>query len=139
MSTATLRSYASTMVALVAAAVVVQVGWQAFPEHSWAMAVAVLVGWVVVVSGSLRAGGWRAAPLAAVTWAPAVVLALPAAAGWLSPDATVLWGPLATVLAGGLAMVVQPGAGDSTAENREECHDLRPRVGERAPLGHHRR
>jgi hypothetical protein len=75
---------------------------------AWPLALGAVLAWTAAVTVVLRARGWAARPLGEVAGAPAVVLALPAVAGWLSPEGLVLWAPLTTVLAVGLGMVARP-------------------------------
>jgi hypothetical protein len=65
--------------------------------------------WVLAAAIRLRRRGWSAVPIHAVTWlAPGVLLAVPAAAGWVSADGLVLWAPAVTVAAVVLGMVGRP-------------------------------
>jgi hypothetical protein len=56
----------------------------------------------------LRHRGWRAGWMHLVVWLPILVLAAPAALGWLAPAGLVLWGPVSTMLAAALAMAAHP-------------------------------
>ena len=110
-----LRGYAATIVPLLVGLVAVVLGWAVLADgdvvgrHPWASAVVGGIAWMLAVAVWLRCRGWRAIPIHAVTWlAPVIVLAAPAAAGWLSADGLVLWAPAITVVAVSLAMGTEP-------------------------------
>ncbi|MGY1631036.1 hypothetical protein ACI784_04895 [Geodermatophilus sp. SYSU D01186] len=97
-----------TLLPLLAAVVALQLGWSRFGATTWPAAAAVVTGWALAGTGWLWCRGWPAGAVLTVIGAPVVVLAGPAALGWLSPAGLVLWGPVTTVLAVAVAIPVQP-------------------------------
>jgi hypothetical protein len=115
-----LRGYVGTLLPLVAGLVAIVLGWVALAGgavvdgYPWASAAVGGTAWMLAAALWLRCRGWRAIPIHAVTWiAPAVVLAVPAAAGWLSADGLVLWAPAITVVAVSLGMATDAAPGAS--------------------------
>jgi len=113
-----LIGWAATLLPLLAAMVALGLGWLLLDASTWPAAAAGAIGWALAAAGWLRRRGWLVRAVLAVLGAPAVVLAGPAALGWLSPGGLVLWGPVSTVLAAGLALAAQPLtlAGSTSAE-----------------------
>jgi hypothetical protein len=107
-----LTGVAVTLLPLLAALVTFELGWPLLGANTWSAAVAVIAGWTVASAGWLCLRRWPAGAVLTVIGAPAVVLAVAAAVGWLSPAGLVLWGPLSTVLAVPLVMPVQPVSSD---------------------------
>ena len=108
-----LTGVAVTLLPLLAAVVAFELGWPLLGANTWSAAIAVVTGWTVANAGWLRLRRWPAGAVLTVIGAPAVVLAVAAAVGWLSPAGLVLWGPLSTVLAVPLVMPAQPMSSDS--------------------------
>jgi hypothetical protein len=108
-----LTGVAVTLLPLLAAVVALELGWPLLGANTWLAAIAVVTGWTVVNAGWLCLRRWPAGAVLTVIGAPAVVLAVAAAVGWLSPTGLVLWGPLSTVLAVPLVMPAQPVSSDS--------------------------
>src|SRR4051794_26419366 len=109
-----LLRYTVTLLSLAAALVAVQAGAQLLPEGAgtlgWGWPMSIAAGWALAVAAWLRRRGWATGTLVAVAVGagPAAALAIPAAAGWLSPAGLLLWGPVSTLLAVALALVAQP-------------------------------
>ena len=77
--------------------------------HRWAWAAAAATAWGSAVGICLSRRGWRGSAVHGVAWGgPAAVLAMPAAAGWVSPDGLVLGVPVTSILASALAMSAGP-------------------------------
>ena len=104
--------YTVTLLPMAAALVAVQLGAQLLPGgastfgRGWPVSVAAC--WALAVVAWLRRFGWATGTLVAVGAGPAAALAIPAAAGWLSPAGLLLWGPLSTLLGVALALAAQP-------------------------------
>jgi hypothetical protein len=110
-----LAGYVGTVLPLVAGAAVLVLAWELLADGvpaagpRWAAAAVAVTAWAGAVVLWLHRRGRRRSTLHVVAWAgPAAVLAVPAAAGWLSPDGLVLWGPVTSVLAVALAMAERP-------------------------------
>ncbi|SDC06383.1 hypothetical protein SAMN05660690_0400 [Geodermatophilus telluris] len=103
-----LLRYAATLLALLTALLALEVGWVLLGAGSWPAAAAAVTGWALGTAACLRRCGWSAGAVAATGGAPAAVLAVPAALGWLSPAGLVLWGPVSTLLAAALLLSTRP-------------------------------
>ena len=105
--------FAGTLVPLGLAAGLLALGWPGIAggaaAHPWPAAVGAVVVWLLTAIWWLRRRGRRGAPTPVLLWAvPAATLAVPAAAGWLSPAGLVLWGPFSAVMAAALDMSAHP-------------------------------
>ena len=101
--------YAQTLLVLLPAALTLVAGLTLLQVDGWPTVAAAEVGWGVAVAAWLQHRGWPAARAHLTVWiAPAAVLAVSAAVGWLAPAGLVLWGPVSSVLSVALAAVYDP-------------------------------
>ncbi len=112
-----------TLLPLLVAVVALQLGWARLGANIWSVAGAVVTAWALAGAGWLWWRGWPAGAVLTVIGAPVVVLAGPAALGWLFPAGLVLWGPVSTVLAVAVAMPAQPLARSGRPSSKPPAHD----------------